>query len=174
MNMLFLESGCSRRGALTRLATAASVFYAFPLWAALPRPGDPFPNLGSFGLEGDLPEMKGKVALVDFWASWCAPCKKSFPVMKELHDKFASRGFILVAVCLDEKKGAMEAFLKKNPLPGVVLHDAKGRLAEALSVEKMPTSFLVGADGKVRAVHSGFDGESTRRQYLTEVEAALK
>lgn len=136
--------------------------------------GDSFPSLSGFALEGNVPEIQGKVVLVDFWASWCAPCKKSFPVMKELLDKFGGRGFMIVAVSVDEKKRDMEDFLKKNPVPFRVLRDAKGRLAEATALEKMPTSFLVSAEGKIIAVHNGFDGETTRKEYVSEIDAALK
>jgi peroxiredoxin len=136
--------------------------------------GDTFPELASFGLEGTQPDLKGKVVLLDFWASWCAPCKKSFPVMKELHEKFGSRGFLVLAVSVDEQASAMQSFLKKEPQAFAILRDAKGRLAEAVGVEKMPTSFLIGADGKIVAIHSGFDGEPTRKKYLAEIEANLK
>jgi len=141
--------------------------------AAAPKAGDAFPDLGSFGLEGNLPDLKGKVVLVDFWASWCGPCKKSFPVMAEIHEKFAPRGFAIVAVSVDETKAPMDAFVKKAQPPFATLRDPKGRLAEATGVDKMPTSFLLGADGKIIAVHSGFEGEATRKEYVKEIEAAL-
>ena len=173
MNMLFPKHWQSRAlksllttlvlaSALTTIAIAGSV-----------RIGDSFPELTGFGLEGTLPDTKGKVVLLDFWASWCAPCKKSFPVMKELHEKFGSRGFLVLAISVDEQQAALQNFLKKDPPPFIVLRDAKGRLAEAAGVEKMPTSFLIGANGKVTGLHSGFDGESTRKKYLSEIESAL-
>jgi thiol-disulfide isomerase/thioredoxin len=175
MNMLFPESKNSRRGFVFRLLAGAAALAAWPrVRGALTRVGESFPNLSGYGLDGAMPDIKGKVVLVDFWASWCSPCKKSFPVMKEVQDRFASRGFTIVAVSMDEKKEDMDTFLKKNPIPFSVLRDPKGRLAEAAGVEKMPTSFLLGPDGKVAAVHSGFEGEATRKAYLSEVEAALK
>ena len=176
MNTLFLKRQ-SRRSALSILVRTSGLLAFMSPWMAyggMPRVGEPFPDLNNFGLDGPVPNLKGKVTLIDFWASWCAPCKRSFPVMREIQERFASRGFAVVAVSVDEKKAAMEAFLKKNPVPFVVLHDTKGRLVEAVSVEKMPTSFIIGADGKVTAIHSGFDGENTRKEYLAQVEAALK
>ena len=169
MNTLFLKSCFASRN----LLLGAFLLIALTCSAAPPRTGDSFPALKQFGLEGNVPDLQGKVALVDFWASWCAPCKRSFPVMKELQDKFGARGFVVVAVCLDEKKPAMDEFLKKNPNAFVVLHDPKGHLAQAMSIETMPTSFLVGKDGKILSVHKGFDVEPTRKAYLTEVEKAL-
>ena len=154
------------------------LFFCFALAsmeaAASPKIGSPFPKVTDFSLEGTLPELKGKIVLVDFWASWCLPCKKSFPVLNELQEKFARRGFVVLAVSVDEDRAAMEAFLKKTPSKFAVVRDGKGRLAEAAGVEKMPTSFILGADGRVIAQHSGFEGEATRKAYLAEIEAALK
>lgn len=141
---------------------------------AVPKVGETAPDLTQFKLEGDLPDLKGRILLVDFWASWCAPCRKSFPVMKELHDKFNARGLRIVAISVDEKKLDMDGFLKKNPAPFTIVRDPNGKAPEAFGAEKMPTSFIIGADGKVVAVHGGFDGESTRKEYLNEIEAALK
>lgn len=94
--------------------------------------------------------------------------------MKELQDKFGSRGLMVLAISVDEEKSAMDAFLKKNPIPFTVIRDGAGKAPELFGIEKMPTSFIVGADGKIIAIHGGFDGESTRKEYLKEIEAALK
>lgn len=176
MNMLYLKVRFSHARALA--ASLAIVFLSFVAailaFAAPPKVGDAFPDLATFHLEGTVPDLRNKVVLVDFWASWCGPCKRSFPVMKELHEKFGPRGFVVLAVSLDRQKPSMEAFVKKEAPPFAIARDAQGSLAEALGVEAMPTSFLVGADGKVIAVHSGFDGESTRKKYIVEIEASLQ
>jgi thiol-disulfide isomerase/thioredoxin len=142
--------------------------------ADLPKAGEVFPSLSKFKLEGALPDIKGRVVLVDFWASWCAPCKKSFPVMKDMHEKFGQRGLLIVALSLDEEKSEMDNFLKNNPLPFPTPRDPSGSVAEALSIEKMPTSFLIGTDGKVIAMHEGILDETTTRAWLSQIEAALK
>lgn len=149
------------------LLAVSAVASPLPVGAAMP-------DLSAFPLEGPLPELKNHVLLVDFWASWCAPCKRSFPVMKELHDKFAGRGLIIVAISVDEKKSAMEDFLKKNPAPFTIVRDGAGKTPEAFHAEAMPTSFVIRADGMIAAVHSGFEGQSTRKEYLAEIEAALQ
>lgn len=156
------------------IAFVAALFLGGFVQAASPSVGTSVPNLADMKLEGTLPDMRGKVVLVDFWASWCAPCKKSFPVMKELHEKFSARGFVILAISVDEEKSEYEAFLKKAPVAFATVRDAAGKSAEAFGVDKMPTSFLIGADGKVAAIHSGFDGEPTRKKYLQEIETALK
>lgn len=166
MNTWFLKSKLV-------LVMAAALAFSANVSAAL-KVGDAIPDLTQFKLEGTLPETKGRVLLIDFWASWCLPCKQSFPVMRELHEKFGARGLAIVAISVDEDKAEMARFLKKNPATFATLRDATGKTPEAFGAEKMPTSLIVGADGKVVAVHGGFEGELTRKKYLAEIEAALK
>jgi len=137
--------------------------------------GDAFPDLFAQKLEGKLPEsLKGKVLFVDFWASWCAPCAQSFPAMEELQKTYAKRGLVIIAISVDEKDAAMQAFLKKHPASFAVVRDAAHKLVSAVDVSAMPTSFIVDADGKVRFLHNGFHGDETKKQYITEIESLLK
>jgi thiol-disulfide isomerase/thioredoxin len=147
---------------------------AAPVQAGPWKSGDTLPDLKSFKLEGELPaDLKGKVVLVDFWASWCLPCKQSFPVLAAWQKKYASRGFAVIAVSVDEKKSAMDRFLKANPVPFTVLRDAEQKLVAAAGVEAMPTSFLVDARGKIHLVHNGFrKGDEIKLEQ--EIEQLLK
>ena len=107
--------------------------------------GDTLPELSSFGLEGNLPDdLKGKVVLLDFWASWCGPCKESFPVMDELQQKYGAKGLVILAVNVDENVAAMKDFLKDHPVQFNILHDATKKLVGAANIASMPTSFLIG------------------------------
>jgi thiol-disulfide isomerase/thioredoxin len=139
-----------------------------------PKVGDVFPALADERLEGTIPSLKDKVVLVDFWASWCGPCKASFPALKEIHAKYAGQGLVIVAVSIDESKSDMAAFLKKNTVPFVAVRDAKGSLAEKLDIQSIPTSFLVDRTGKIVMVHNGYGGDSTKQEYIHAIEAALK
>ena len=103
-----------------------------------------------------LNELQGKVVLVDFWASWCAPCLQSFPWMNGLHARHGGDGLVIVAVNLDQDRALADAFLNRVPAQFRVEYDPSGRLAKSFGVEAMPTSFLIGRDGKVRARHAGF------------------
>ena len=103
-----------------------------------------------------LDTLQGKVVLVDFWASWCGPCLQSFPWMNGLHAEHADDGLVIVAVNLDQDRALAEAFLKKVPAQFRVEYDQEGKLARQFGVEAMPTSFLIGRDGTVRARHAGF------------------
>ncbi len=136
--------------------------------------GDVFPNLTQFQLEGQLPQdLKGKVVLVDFWASWCGPCKSSFPELEKLYERYASRGLVIVGINEDTKSVEMADFLKKNPVSFTVVRDAGQRLVAAANVASMPTSFIIDQAGQVRAVHNGFHGEITVKQYTQEIEELL-
>ena len=136
--------------------------------------GDSLPDLAAHKLEGKLPELKGKVVLVDFWASWCVPCAKSFPAMDELYHKYKDRGLVVVAVSVDDKAADMEKFLKKHSASFTVVRDAAHSLVAAADVSTMPTAFIVDREGKVRFVHSGFRGEETKKQYSEQIESLLK
>jgi len=137
--------------------------------------GDAFPDLAKFQFEGKLPgDLKGKLVLVDFWASWCGPCKASFPAMEELQQKYGAKGLVILAVNLDDKQSEMEDFLKKHPVTFPVVRDAAKKLVAAACIASMPTSFLLDGEGKVRAVHNGFHGEGTKKQYVSEIEGLLK
>jgi thiol-disulfide isomerase/thioredoxin len=124
-------------------------------------------------LAGQLPATAGKVVLVDFWASWCAPCKASFPMMAKLHKEYAARGFDIVAVSVDEKAPAAVTFARKLAPPFPTLHDRDGKLVRQVSVPAMPTSYLISRDGRVRFVHAGFHGDTTERQLRKEIETLL-
>ena len=160
----------------TKLTGAlASLFLAITLAMAGPlKEGDAFPDLTTVGLEGSLPDIKGKVVLVDFFASWCGPCKESFPAMQDLHKKYAGKGLIILAINLDKKKSDMDDFLKLHPADFAIVRDAANKLVSQIKIPTMPTSFLLNRDGKVVSVHRGFKGEETRKKYTEEIDALLK
>ena len=150
---------------------AGTVFTAF---AAL-KVGDAFPDLATFKLEGKLPDaLKGKIVIVDFWASWCGPCKDSFPAMNELQKQYGDQGLVIIAVNEDEEKADMQDFLKANAATFAVVRDASQKLVAVAGIQTMPSSFVLDDTGKVRFVHGGFHGAETRKQYVQEIESLLK
>jgi thiol-disulfide isomerase/thioredoxin len=156
-----------------------AMFAAFALSAALAvastlKEGDAFPDLAKYGLEGSLPDLHGKVVLVDFFASWCGPCNDSFPVMEELHKKYADKGLIIIAVNLDKNKEDMADFLKQHPASFVIVRDAANKLVREVKIPTMPSSFLIDQNGKVHAFHRGFKGEETKKKYAEEIQSLLK
>lgn len=132
--------------------------------------GQPAPAIDLPGQQGtvQLSSYKGKTVYLDFWASWCGPCKQSFPWMNDMQRKYGARGLQVVAINLDAKRGDADQFLAQNPATVALAFDSKGESARRMGVKGMPTSLLVGADGKVLLVHQGF-----RNEDRTELEAKL-
>jgi thiol-disulfide isomerase/thioredoxin len=118
--------------------------------------GKPLPELKGFALEGSVPATQGKVALVDFWASWCGPCKKSFPALESLYQQYKAQGLVVVGVSVDEDAAAMKNFLRQHAVSFSIARDASHKLVEAVKVGTMPTTLLVDRHGVIRFVHSGF------------------
>jgi peroxiredoxin len=136
--------------------------------------GKPAPSFDVPGTSANvrLADLKGKVVYVDFWASWCSPCKQSFPWMNDMQAKYGARGLQIVGVTVDRKREDAEKFLASTPAKFMVAFDTNGKVAEAYKPKGMPTSFLIGADGVVRAMHVGFK-DSDRAELEREIEAAL-
>ena len=121
-----------------------------------------------------MPNLQGRVALVDFWASWCGPCKKSFPALDALQRKYGAQGLQVVGVSVDQDPAALSRFLDAMPVSFPVVRDTAQKLVAHLRVAAMPSSFLVDRRGVIRFVHTGFHGEETVRDYEREIEALLK
>ena len=104
-----------------------------------------------------LDSLRGKVVLVDFWASWCGPCHQSFPWLDAVQKRYADSGLVVVAVSVDKSLDAADAFLARHPGSMTVAYDPAGRAAQAFDVHGMPSTYLIGRDGSIRMSHVGFD-----------------
>ena len=114
----------------------------------------------------------GDVLYVDFWASWCAPCRKSFPWMNQMHNKFAARGFKVVAINVDQERALADKFLHDVPVQFPVIYDREGKLAKQFKVKGMPSSYLIDSDGNIKSAHKGFFEKNTQ-QYEEEILSLL-
>lgn len=138
-------------------ALAATALLAVPRAAALVRAPDITLRTAD-GAAIRLADLRGRVVLVDFWASWCAPCKASFPALDALYREFHPRGVDVLAVNLDERRRDADVFLAGRPHALTVVFDPKGASAEAFGVQGMPSSFLIDRNGIVRFAHMGYSG----------------
>ena len=133
---------------------------ATPAEGAAAATGDAPPPLSGTTSAGDqlsLDGLVGKVVLVDFWASWCLPCKDELPELEKLYAEFADQGLVIVGVSVDEEVGDMEAFLGTMPLSFPVIFDEGKTIAGKWDPPKMPTSYFIGRDGKLDYVHAGYE-----------------
>lgn len=104
----------------------------------------------------DLQQFKGKVIYVDFWASWCGPCAKSFPFMNQLNKDLKDKGLQILAINLDEKLEDAQEFLTKVPANFAIAQDDNQQCAKSFDLKAMPTSFLIDRNGLIREMHMGF------------------
>jgi len=115
-----------------------------------------------------LKDFRGKVVYVDFFASWCIPCRQSLPFLNNIRNRYSDRGFEVVAVNLDEDPKAAMDFIKRFNIDYPVVVDPSGKVAESYGLQGMPNSFLVDRSGKVRDIHIGFQEKDK-----TKVERAI-
>jgi thiol-disulfide isomerase/thioredoxin len=140
--------------------------------------GAPAPALSMAALEeGGAPvamaALKGNVVYVDFWASWCVPCRLSMPTLDELYRKNKSRGFAVVGVNKDATTADAKRFLAKVPVGFALARDPADAAAKGFDVKAMPSGYLVDRKGIVRYVHRGFTAE-TAAALEKEVDSLLK
>jgi thiol-disulfide isomerase/thioredoxin len=141
---------------------------------AQPSIGELMPDLVMRTLPGNrrlhLGSLKGKVVLVDVWASWCEPCKHEMPLLDDMAARLQTHGIEIVAISVDEDREAAESFLRSRRKWRLTAgHDAEGMVADQLQPPAMPTSYVVDRRGILRAVNAGFEGEA----FVRKLEATL-
>ncbi len=135
------------------------------------------PDFGGAVLDGEqlkLSDYRGKVVLIDVWASWCVPCRKEMPFLTQLRHQFRDEAFEIVAVNIDDNLKNVRAFLKKlmhQPQFPIML-DPKKNVPKLYKIKAMPTTILVDKTGKIRFWHDGFK-ESQKQKYIDEIQLLL-
>jgi cytochrome c biogenesis protein CcmG/thiol:disulfide interchange protein DsbE len=120
----------------------------------------------------DFSEYRGHMVWLDFWASWCGPCRQSFPFMQRLQQRYADKGLIVVAVNVDHERKDADRFLAGFSHDFTIRYDAAGTWPASMNVTAMPASFLLDPAGNIVATHIGFK-PTEEKQYETEVEQWL-
>lgn len=137
--------------------------------------GTPAPALAGAALDGaalDLAALRGRVVLVDIWATWCEPCRRELPELEALHKQYNASGLTVIGVNIDEERAVVDAFLREQvPVTFPIVHDPKQQLADRWAPPKMPTLYLVDRDGMIAKV---FPGETPIRTIKDEVAARLQ
>jgi thiol-disulfide isomerase/thioredoxin len=147
-------------------ALIALLIQAGPVWAI--EAGKPLPDLGL----AEVQKIKGQYIYIDYWASWCGPCRQSFPWMNALQAKLGPKGLKVVAVNVDAKRSDADKFLSHTPAQFTIAYDPQGDSAKKLAIKTMPTSMLISPEGRVLFVHSGFRTEETL-QLEAKITAAM-
>lgn len=147
-----------------------------PAAAALPPVGKTAPDFAAKSDSGRnvrLSELRGQVVLINFWASWCSPCRQELPLLSKIYSQYRGAGFALLAVNVDDNRKDAEGMLKRLDLKFPTLFDGNKRVAKLYGVDTMPATLVIDRDGRVRYVHRGYyDGYE--RKYEQQIRELLK
>jgi thiol-disulfide isomerase/thioredoxin len=145
-------------------------------------PNDPFASgvaAPSFQLDSaagkavNLADYKGQVVLLNFWASWCGPCRKEMPILEQLHKQYKSKGFTMVGVNVEPNSADAVNWLKSTPVSFPILFDRDSSVSKLYRVQGMPNTVIVDRNGKVRYVHRGYKpGEEN--EYLDQIRTLIR
>jgi thiol-disulfide isomerase/thioredoxin len=152
----------------TRRLRPAWLLVGLLVWGAALAEPSPLadPRLNLTPLEAARPaiapgQLRGKVVYVDFWASWCVPCRASFPWLEDLHRKYGEQGLVVLGINKDQEPGDAGKFLARYPASFPLLRDPGDALAKGFAVRGMPSAYLIDRRGNIRHTHVGFRQETS-------------
>lgn len=161
--------------ALTAAALVASLA-AFTWSASATNDAAPAPAFSLASRAGgqvSLAELKGQVVMINFWASWCGPCRQEFPALDQIYAKYKPMGFTLVAINVETEKADAEKFLSATPASFPILFDPDNKVSGSYGVSAMPTTILVDRQGRVRWLHRAYK-PGDEAKYIEQIRAALR
>ena len=120
----------------------------------------------------DLADYRGKVVIVDFWASWCVPCRQSFPWLNAMYDEYTDDGLVILGVNTDVDADEAQQFLEEIPAKFEIVYDPEGELAREFGVVAMPSNYVFGRDGELDMRHLGFL-RSRRDEYEAVIQRLI-
>jgi thiol-disulfide isomerase/thioredoxin len=142
-----------------------------PLRNGAPAPA--FELASNAGKNIRIADYKGQVVLLNFWASWCGPCRKEMPILEQLHKQYRSKGFAMVGVNVEPDSAEALGFLKSTPVSFPILFDRDSKVSKLYAVQGMPNTVILDRKGNVRYVHRGYKpGEEN--EYLNQIRALIR
>jgi peroxiredoxin len=136
-------------------------------------PAPDFTLLDDSGLAVSLSELHGQVVMINFWASWCGPCRQEMPLLEQIHQRYESLGFTLLGVNVEENSSDAKAFLKDRPVSFPILFDPDNGVSKLYDVIAMPSTVLIDRQGNVRHLHHGFK-PGYENDYQDQVRALVR
>jgi peroxiredoxin len=156
-------------------AVIAAVALALPALAADPT-GAPAPQftLGAkSGQNVSLAQYKGQVVMLNFWASWCGPCRQEMPLLESIYKKYNRLGFTLIGVNVEPDSNAANEWLKQTPVSFPILYDKESRVSKMYDVAGMPSTVIIDRAGKVRMLHRGYK-PGDENEYLDSIRTLVR
>jgi len=120
-----------------------------------------------------LQDFRGEVVMLNFWASWCGPCRQEMPLMDDLYAQYKDLGFTILAVNVDENRDEAHRFLDKVPVSYPILYDPQSDVSEQYEVQAMPTTVMIDRDGNARFLHHGYQ-PGYEDEYETQIRQLVR
>ena len=155
-----------------RVVMAAALLSA-PALAFTPTAAPDFSLAEMAGKAVNLGQFKGQVVMINFWASWCGPCRKEMPVLEQLHRKYKPLGFTLLGVNVEPDSNDAIEWLKGTPVSFPILLDTESKVSKLYAVQGMPSTVIVDRKGQVRFVHRGYSA-GDENEYLNQIRALVR
>ena len=154
-------------------ALAAILMLALPAWAGAADVQAPAFTLQSLdGRTVTLGQYKGDVVMINFWASWCGPCRQEMPLLDDIYKQYKDMGFVLLGVNVEPDASGANGWLKKTPVSYPILTDPKSSVSQLYQVQAMPTTVIIDRQGVVRYVHNGYlPGDEN--QYMNSIRSLI-
>jgi thiol-disulfide isomerase/thioredoxin len=157
----------------TRVGHLALAIFSGAAGAAGDSPAPAFSLPARGGSTIDLAQFKGQVVMINFWASWCVPCRKEMPLLDTIYKKYKPLGFTLISVNVEPDQKDAEGFLKQTPVSFPVLFDAKSQVSGLYNVQVMPTSVFIDRKGNVRLVHQSYQ-TGAENLYMDQIRTLIR
>lgn len=135
----------------------------------------PAPDFTAKTLSGEnvrLKDFRGKVVMVNFWASWCGPCRQEMPLIEKIYKDYKKSGFVLLGLNVDGEADERDEFLKDTPVSFPILDDSEGKVADLFGNEAMPSTYFVDRKGNIRHLHKGYK-KGEERDYIKQIKKLI-
>jgi thiol-disulfide isomerase/thioredoxin len=151
-----------------------AAFLAAPALAVAPSgPAPRFQLLSMAGKQVNLDQFKGQVVMLNFWASWCGPCRQEMPILEKLHTKYKPMGFTMIGVNVEPDSSEAAKWLKSTPVTFPILFDTKSEVSKLYSVASMPSTVIIDRKGNLRWLHRGYK-PGDENEYLNQIRALVR
>jgi len=156
-------------------AVIAAAALALPALAADPTGSQAPPfSLGSkAGSTVSLAQYKGQVVMLNFWASWCGPCRQEMPLLESIYKKYNRLGFTMIGVNVEPDSNAANEWLKQTPVSFPILYDKDSKVSKMYDVAGMPSTVIIDRTGKVRVLHRGYK-PGDENEYLDSIRTLVR
>jgi len=155
-------------------ALAAALAIALPALAGPEGgPAPPFTLAARGGHDVTLAQYHGQVVMINFWASWCGPCRQEMPLLESIYKKYNKLGFTLLGVNVEPDSKAADDWLKETPVSFPILYDKDSKVSKLYDVAGMPSTVIIDRSGKLRKIHRGYK-PGDENEYLDSIRALVR